>query len=138
MMRMQLAGPPSDDVEIPAAMHRLSDGERLTPVWRNLLGGLTFQLGVGPSRRFAKWAPAGSGLDLSAEVDRLRWAFAFTPVPWVIDHGSDGEGCWTLSSGLPGDNAVTDRWKAHPDIAVRAAGQGLRALHDRLPIDPTE
>jgi kanamycin kinase len=130
-----LAGPPSDDVQVPAAIRRLSGGQRLAPVWQNLLGGLTFQLDVGPHRRFAKWAPAGSGLDLAAEVVRLRWAVAFTPVPQVIDHGSDREGTWTLLTGLPGDNAVSDRWKRHPEIAVRATGQGLRALHDRLPVD---
>ena len=40
-----------------------------------------------------------------------------------------------LTAGLPGDSAVSDHWKEHPETAVRAAGAGLRALHDELPVD---
>ncbi len=132
---MPLAGPPPDDVDVPDAIRRWSGGERLTPIWQNLLGGLTFQVGSGPGRRFVKWAPAGSGVDHPAEIDRLRWAIRFTPVPEVLDHGSDDHGSWLILGGLPGDNAVSDRWKANPAMAVRAAGHGLRSLHDGLPVD---
>jgi kanamycin kinase len=88
MVIMKLAGPPPKDVEVPGPIRRLGAGQPLTPVWQNMLGGLTFQLGVGPERRFAKWAPADSGLDLSAEVERLRWAVVFTPVPEVYTTSS--------------------------------------------------
>jgi hypothetical protein len=40
---------------------------------------LTFELGNGPGRRFVKWAPAGSPLDLAAEMARMTWAVAYTP-----------------------------------------------------------
>jgi len=69
---MEQSGPLPQDVEVPGPIRRLGAGQLLTPVWRNVLGGLTFQLGIGAERRFAKWAPAGSGLDLSADVERLR------------------------------------------------------------------
>jgi kanamycin kinase len=94
-------------------------------------------LGVGAGRLFAKWAPAGSGLDIGAEAARLRWAVDFTPVPRVVDHGLDaaGGGEWLVTEGLPGDSAVSPRWRADPETAVRALGAGLRALHDRLPVD---
>lgn len=39
-----------------------------------------------------------------------------------------------MTTALPGENAVSDRWRAEPATAVRALGAGLRALHDRLPV----
>lgn len=39
-----------------------------------------------------------------------------------------------MTTPLPGDNAVWPRWKAQPAVAVRAIGEGLRALHDALPV----
>lgn len=40
---------------------------------------------------------------------------------------ADGRTAWRLR--------ITDEWKAHPASPVRAAGSGLRGLHDALPID---
>ncbi|MFF1815714.1 phosphotransferase [Kribbella sp. NPDC058245] len=132
---MLISGRPPDDVAVPAQIRRLGGNHSVTPVWRNGLGGLTFQVGAGPSRRFAKWAPAGSGVDLSAEVERLQWASEFASVPVVLDYGADTDGAWMLTAGLPGDSAISDHWKANPETAVRATGVGLRALHDELPVD---
>jgi aminoglycoside phosphotransferase len=81
-----------------------------------------------------KWAPVGSGLDLAAEAARIEWAVAFTPVPRLLDKGADEAGTWIVTSGLPGENAVDDRWKADPATAVCAIGRGLRALHNALPV----
>jgi aminoglycoside phosphotransferase len=69
-----IAGTPSEPVAVPAPLAALAGPARLTPVRRNQLGGLTWQLGDRPQRRFVTWAPAGSGLDLASEVERLRWA----------------------------------------------------------------
>ncbi|MEV5414496.1 aminoglycoside 3'-phosphotransferase [Thermopolyspora sp. NPDC052614] len=106
----------------------------VSAVWENEVGGLTFRLGDGPDRRFVKWTPVSSGIDLRAEADRLRWAGAFTRVPRVLDLGADEDGGWLVTAGLPGDNAVADRWKRDPATAVAAIGSGLRALHDALPV----
>jgi kanamycin kinase len=130
-----MAQNPPVGVPVPPPIAVLAGRDRLRPVWRNELGGLTFEI-VGPGgRRFAKWAPAGSGLDLTPEVLRLRWAARFTPVPRVLDAGADETGAWLLTAGLPGDSAVTARWKADPRTAATAIGYGLRALHDRLPVE---
>lgn len=128
-----LAGPPVGPVPVPRAVAALADAP-LVPVWRNQLGGLTWQLGAGSDRRFVKWAPAGSGLQLGREVERLRWAARFTPVPVVLGHDADADGEWLLTAGLPGRSAVAPRWLDHPLPAVRAVGAGLRALHDALPV----
>lgn len=100
-------------------------------VWSNELGGETFEVGG----RFLKWAPASMGVDLRDEAARMQWAAAYTPVPRVIDAGASADGSWLFTERLPGENAVTDRWKAEPATAVRAIGEGLRAFHDALPVD---
>jgi aminoglycoside phosphotransferase len=128
-----IAGPSEVDITVPTAVLRAAAGGPVSLVWENELGGLTFSLGAGSDRRFAKWTPAGSGIDLSAEAARLRWAAAFTCVPRVLNLGADEVGSWLVTAGLPGDNAIADRWKRDPATAVNAIGEGLRAFHDALP-----
>jgi kanamycin kinase len=129
-----IAQTPSADVPVPPAVQVLAGRDPLRPVWRNERGGLTFEITGSDGRRFVKWAPVGSGLDLAPEVPRLRWAVSFTPVPRVLDAGADETGAWLLTAGLPGDSAVSARWRADPHTAATAIGSGLRALHDRLPV----
>ncbi|MFG1805279.1 phosphotransferase [Streptomyces sp. NPDC049040] len=139
---MDYSGPPQGGIRVPGPIAERAGGRPVLPVWVNTSGGVTFRLGDGEGRLFAKWAPAGSGLDLGAEVARLRWAADHTVVPRVVDHGMGGgggdpadDGDWLITEGLPGDSAVSPRWKEDPKTAVRALGAGLRALHDRLPVE---
>jgi kanamycin kinase len=127
------SGPPPPGLPVPAPVAAQAGAARVRPVWVNELGGLTFELGDGDQRRFMKWAPAGSGADLAAEAARMSWAVAFTPVPQVLAHGADDSGSWLVTSALPGEMAVADRWQARPRTAVAAIGEGLRAMHDALP-----
>jgi kanamycin kinase len=126
-----LSGVPPIEVAVPPPIAALADGEPVRPVWINELDGVTFALG---ERRFAKWAPAGSGLPLGDEAARLRWAAPYTSVPRVLDHGRDADGEWLVTSALPGENAVSARWKASPRTAAAGIGTGLRRLHDALPV----
>jgi kanamycin kinase len=104
-------------------------------VWRNEIGGLTFEL-LGPADRwFLKWGPPAHAELFRAESVRLRWAGGFTPVPTVLDLGSNDEGAWLITEGVPGDSAVAQRWLHEPATAVRAIGAGLRAFHDSLPVE---
>jgi kanamycin kinase len=115
---------------------RIAGGGALRCVWVNETGGRTFELrGSGGERRFVKWAPAGSGVGLEAEARRLRWARPYTPVPEVLEGGEDGEGSFLVLGALTGESAVSDRWRAEPERAVRALGEGLRALHEALPLE---
>lgn len=132
---MLYSGPPPATVPVPPRIAALAGGRPLVPVWENESGGLTFRIEDGEVALFAKWAAAGSGPDLAAEAERLRWAVAFTAVPEVVEHGSDADGAWLVTVGLPGESAVSDRWRAEPAVAVRALGVGLRALHDQLPVE---
>jgi hypothetical protein len=43
-------------------------------VSENQIGGITFEVLEDTRRRFIKWAPTASGVDLHSEVARLTWA----------------------------------------------------------------
>ena len=130
---MRLAGPPPPGTPVPDAITALAAGAggEAEPVWQNQLGGLAFRL---PGERYAKWAPAGSRLDLAAERVRLQWAASYSPVPRVLGWGDDAAGSWLMTAALPGRSAVDPVWLARPEIAVHALGEGLRRLHDALPV----
>ena len=117
----------------PAAVRELATGRQVCLTWENE-DALTFEVGNGPDRCFVKWAPAGSPLDLAAEAARMTWALAFTPVPRVLGLGADREGSWLVTAALPGHSAVSPRWLADPRTAVTAIGEGLRAMHNALPV----
>jgi aminoglycoside phosphotransferase len=126
--------PEKEEIVVPAAVRAVAAGRDMRPVWLNALGGLTFELDDGVGRSYVKFAPAGSGLPLAREAERLAWAQRFTPVPRVLSAGRDGTGTWLHTAALPGRNAVDPRWLADPAPAVAAIGRGLRALHDALPV----
>jgi aminoglycoside phosphotransferase len=119
---------------VPAQVAEVAAGRPACLVWENEVGGLTYEVGAGPGRCFVKWAPVGSGIDLSAEAARLVWARPFTPVPRLLSQGADAAGSWLVTAALPGESAVADRWLAEPRAAVTAIGAGLRALHEALPV----
>jgi kanamycin kinase len=118
----------------PVVAALAATGTPVRLVWTNELGGQTFEVADAAGRYFVKWTPASSGLDLGQEVARLRWAARYTPVPTVLDQGSDAAGSWIATAALAGENAVTTRWLADPGRAVTAIGTGLRALHEALPV----
>ena len=129
-----VAGPAPADTPVPPVVARLAAGATVRVVWCNERDGLTFELGEGDARRFAKWTPRGNGIDLLAEAERLAWAAQFTPVPRVLDAGEETDGSWLLTAAIEGESAVSPRWRAEPARAVAAVGAGLRALHDALPV----
>jgi kanamycin kinase len=55
-------------------------------------------------------------------------------VPRVLDSGDDEDGAWVMTAAVPGESAVTERWRGAPAIAVGAVGEGLRAFHEALPV----
>lgn len=125
-----VAGPPTGPVPVPGAVAALAGSSPVDAVWRNERGGVTFAL----PGRYVKWQPAASGIDLGDEAVRLAWAAAYTPVPAVLGMGADDEGAWLVTAALPGSSAVSRRWLAAPAVVARAIGEGLRALHEALPV----
>lgn len=123
---------PTDPIVVPETVTRLAGASGLTPVWINNHGGTTFRTDDG---RFIKHGPRQDESSLAGEAARLAWASSFTPVPRVLDHGADDTYEWMVTAALPGLSAVDPRWVAEPATAVRAVGEGLRALHDALPAE---
>jgi aminoglycoside phosphotransferase len=119
---------------VPGPVAELAAARTVRLVWENELGGLTFEVGADPDRCFVKWVPVASGIDLGAEAARMTWARPFTPVPRLLGQGADETGSWLVTAALPGESAVADRWLAEPRTAVTAIGEGLRALHEALPV----
>ncbi|HWD62366.1 MAG TPA: aminoglycoside 3'-phosphotransferase [Humibacter sp.] len=131
-----LSGRPRTGLAVPPALRDLFGVDGVDDVvWMNGAGGVTVRGRLGGESVFAKWAPAGSELDLGAEVERLAWAGRYLAVPVVVDFVSEDRGDVLVTRALDGENAVTERWRADPKRAVRALGEGLRALHDALPVD---
>ena len=125
-----LASAPRGPVEVPDAVRaRVRDPEA---VWRNELGGLTFR--DSRAGRYLKWNPVGTGISLAAERDRLVWAVRYHPVPEVLEYAADERGELLVTRAIPGESAVAPRWVREPRAAVRAIGEGLRALHEALPV----
>ncbi len=124
-----LASRPAGPVDVPELVRGFSSGVELDAVWRNELGGLTFRDG----ERYLKWNPIGSGVDLEDERARLVWLAPRHPVAEVLEFARDDDGQLLVTSALPGDGAVTERWRARPREAVRAIAEGLRVMH-ALPV----
>jgi len=127
---------PAAPVDVPDRVHDLAGDARLEPVWANDIGGLTFRASPAAGHPFyIKWGPRNDEWNLRDEAERLRWAGHWIRVPEVIDQGQDATHEWLVTKAIDGDSAVHPRWVARPEIAVRAVGEGLRALHDALPVD---
>lgn len=122
---------PADTVAVPSRVLMLAGGAGLTPVWRNEIGGITFATDDG---RYIKWGPLDPEASMRDEAERMRWARQWSAVPEVLDHGEDAAHEWLVTAALPGESAVAPRWIADPATAVRAVGEGLRALHEALPV----
>jgi aminoglycoside phosphotransferase len=129
-----VAGVPSRLVVVPVAIYRLAAGANVRPVWENEAGGITFEILSDSARFFVKWAPAETRIDLRQEARRLAWAARYIRVPHLRQLGHDDTGSWLVTSPVDGTSAVDPRWLADPRTAVIAIGEGLRALHDALPV----
>ena len=119
-----------ESIAVPGRVRALARGAGVEPVWRNDYGGLTFRTDDG---RYIKSGPLNAESSFAGEAERLRWAGRWLRVPEVLEVGADDADEWLVTRAVPGESAVAARWVAEPATAVRAVGEGLRALHDRLP-----
>lgn len=94
-------------------------------VWRNETGGSTYRIGD----RFVKWNPRRTGIDLERERARLGWLASRHRAPTVVSWGQDSEAQWLVTEAMPGECAISERWRAQPHAAIAAIAAGLRALH---------
>ncbi|WP_127473420.1 aminoglycoside 3'-phosphotransferase [Microbacterium sulfonylureivorans] len=122
---------PVEPIAVPDRVRALARGARLVPVWRNDHGGVTFRT---DDERYVKFGPRNAESSLAQETERLEWAGRWARVPHVLEAGADDTHEWLVTRAIPGESAVAPRWIADPATAVRAVGEGLRALHDALPV----
>ncbi|GAA1832359.1 aminoglycoside 3'-phosphotransferase [Agromyces salentinus] len=135
MTPTDLAGPADGGTAVPEAIAAFAAGAAVTPVWRNVVGGLTFRIARGThpgGAVFVKWNPAGSGESLADEERRLRWLQDRFPAPRVVASGADAAGEWLATGAIHALSAVSPAWVSRPDAAARAMGEGLRLLHESL------
>ncbi|MHC9044765.1 phosphotransferase [Microbacterium saperdae] len=123
---------PSDDIAVPDRVRELAIGAALTPVWLNGIGGLTFRTDDG---RYIKWGPRDLEASMRDEAERMRWARHWITAPEVLAQGQDDTHEWLVTVALDARSAVDPRWVEEPELSVRAVGEGLRTLHDALPVD---
>ncbi|WP_308010889.1 aminoglycoside 3'-phosphotransferase [Streptomyces sp. AC495_CC817] len=123
---------PTPDLVVPDRVRELAGGAALEPLWANAIGGLTFRTDDG---RVIKWGPHDDEANMRDEAERMRWARRWITVPEVLEQGQDAEQEWLVTVELAGRSAVDPRWLSDPEKAVRAVGEGLRMLHDALPLD---
>lgn len=114
---------------IPPVVERIAAGRTAAAVWVDELGGVTFAIAGGSE--YVKVYPDADARLLDAEVPRLRWAGRYTPVPEVLGSGPG----WLHTARVSGRSAVDPRWADDPRTAAHAIGDGLRRLHDALPVD---
>ena len=122
---------PHHSVDVPAQVRSLARGAHLDAVWVNELGGVTFRTDDG---RHIKHEPRNLETSFAGEADRLEWAGRYVAVPRALEIGSDETHDWLVTATISGESAVAPRWVADPSAAVRAVGEGLRALHEALPV----
>lgn len=128
-MSFGLAAAPTEPVEVPGAVARLAAGRPLAAVWQNQMGGITWSAGD----RHIKWNPHTTGIDLDAEVQRLRWASGRIACPVVVDAGADDDGQWLVTETIDARTAIAATGD-EVGAAVDAIALGLRQLHGDVPV----
>lgn len=131
-MSARVGGLPDVPPPMPELVLAFAEGPAhdLELMWVSRTGGITYRDGL----RYLKFQPAGSRADLDDERARMAWARRWHPVPEVLDLGRDDTGRISVTRALPGWGAATPYWRERPRDAVRAVGEGLRALHENLPV----
>lgn len=123
-------------VPVPERVRDLARGADLVCVWQNEAGGLTFRATPASGEEFyIKWGPRQHESTMRDEAERMRWAGRLLRVPRVLSQGEDATEEWLVTAAIAGESAVHPHWVGRPEIAVRAIGEGLRALHDTLPVE---
>lgn len=124
---------PSEAPAPPPLVTRMAGGRVVECVWRNEIGGTTWQLGIGAGREFLKVGPAHPEFEPALEAAKLCWAAGWLRVPEVLGHGEQDGMRWLLTRGLPGTSAITRQ--DDPEATVRELGRALRRIHDALPVE---
>jgi kanamycin kinase len=120
---------------VPRHLQRQHHDWRWSIAWQQENGGGIVHRIEAPDGevRFLKIAIGLRSLRLQPEVDRMRWARDYLPVPEVLSAGSEDGVDWLLTTGLPGRDGVSPELLAGPATLVATLARGLRRFHDTAP-----
>ena len=120
---------------VPRSLQQTYESWHWQTAWSFVPGTVVFRLaGEAGEVRFLKLSGGPRTPRLALEVERLRWAREYLPVPSVIDSGREDGVDWLVTSGLPGQPGVSPELLAAPDVLVATLARGLRRFHDAAPV----
>lgn len=122
--------PSASDNLVPPAIVRDHAGDvDPVPVWRNGIGGITWDLGGS----FIKVGPPHPEFQPSEEADRIAWLRTLElpfQIPRVLGIG-DG---YLRTERIGAPSAVHPQFLTDPAATARALGEALRTFHDHVPV----
>ena len=131
-MSFRVAQIPTEPIDVPERVAEIAGSRSLRAVWNNELGGVTWAA----DDIHIKWNPNTTGVDLSAEIERMAWLRTRVPevrCPAIIEHGTDNNQQWLVTETISARTAVAAAGDEVPP-AVDAIATGLRLLHDSAPV----
>ena len=126
----------SGPARLPEPLAALLGDRDLTPITIGRSSSST-AWAIGEGHRWVVKVQPIDELDtsLAGEAERMAWLAPFVSVPAVVATGSDGDLEWLVTEALSGSDA-TDAAHGHNAVSlVRLLGQGLRQLHDQVPVN---
>ncbi|MDG2195542.1 MAG: aminoglycoside 3'-phosphotransferase [SAR324 cluster bacterium] len=84
--------------------------------------------------KYLKMVQRNAYPSIADELERLRWAKAFLPVPKIIDFDLDDDPAWLLSEGIAGTNGTEPDLKSNPALLVSLLARALRHFHNHAPV----
>lgn len=119
----------AEHLEPPALVRELAGAGVPAPVWRNGIGGITWDLGDS----FIKVGPPHPEFQPREEAERIAWLRTLElpfRIPRVLGIG-DG---YLHTESLDAPSAVHPQFLTDPPATARALGEALRTFHDHVPV----
>lgn len=123
-----------DPSRLPDALAALLDGATLVPISIGMSGSVVARaVRTDDVDLFLKLVePASGSPSLAPEAERLAWLDGRFPSARLIEHGSDDQAEWLVTTALDGCDATATPLAADPGTLATLLGQHLRRLHDEI------
>ncbi|WIM72481.1 phosphotransferase [Corynebacterium suedekumii] len=119
----------SDGLQPPAFVRELAGDVDPVPVWRNGIGGITWDIGGS----YIKVGPPHPEFEPSKEARRIAWLRSLElplQIPRVLGVGRG----FLLTESIDAPSAVYPQFLTDPFATARALGEALRTFHDHVPV----
>ncbi len=134
------SGPPAEPAAAPTAVPAALGGVLAGAMWEQVWvkeGTEVWRAAVAGAVRYVKIGGDDGADGVADEAERLGWLAGRAAVPEVLAHHRDGDGrAWLVTAEVPGVPAHDPGFAlGSVEPLLEALGQGLRRLHDTLPVD---